>query len=51
MHHKVKSEINITPSKQLRDSLERINSTIDIRENKAFLRNVIPTKSMYNKNK
>ena len=31
----------------LRDSLETISNTLDVRENRIFLQNVIPTKSQY----
>ena len=39
--------LGVTPSKHLRDSLENLSNILDVKENKTFLRNIIPTKSQY----
>ncbi len=41
------TKIEVTPSKRLRDGLETISHTLDVKENRIFLQNVIPTKSLY----
>ena len=41
--------LGVTPSKNLRDSLCTISDVLDDKDNRVFLKNIIPSKRQYSK--